>query len=514
MNSKIKVAIVDDHLLFRKGLALLIESFDYSIHLECSNGEELITILNKNDLPDIILMDLKMPIMDGFETILWLKKNYPSIPVLVLTMYDDEKFIIHAMETGANGYLLKSATPGEVQKAIEMVIQNGYYFNDLVNAGLLKNISKSNNKPSLQTNVELTQRELEVLKLICEDKTVTEISSEIFLSPRTVEGIRTKLIEKIGARNTAGLVMYAVKNGVLELEPIKGKQVKPTITEQPDEDNANAFEDEMSSTIYAPKQAVQGESFLIQVFAHTSNQTALLEDIAKGVDEDAKWRITTPLQKEIKKQTKLTFELLIQNLQIEEPVQTAFWNGDIVSVQFEVKVPTDHPIGDIICTVIVSEKSIPIGHLKFKLKILAVSPTITASQINQNAYTGNLIRYKQAFISYASEDRKEVLKRVQMLNLVKLKFFQDLLTLEPGDNWSNPIHKYIDECDVFFLFWSLAASRSDWVRKEVKYAVTRKTESGGAAPEIIPVIIEGPPPAKPPAELSFLHFNDKLTYFI
>jgi hypothetical protein len=101
-----------------------------------------------------------------------------------------------------------------------------------------------------------------------------------------------------------------------------------------------------------------------------------------------------------------------------------------------------------------------------------------------------------------------------MLNLTKIKFFQDLLTLEPGDSWEKLLYDYIDKSDVFFLFWSTAASESEWVRKEVEYAIKRKTGHEETGPEIIPVIIEGPPPARPPADLSFLHFNDKLIYFI
>lgn len=130
-------------------------------------------------------------------------------------MYDDDKFIIHLMEIGANGYLLKNSEPDEIRKAIHAVAENGYYFNDLVNKALLKKLVLRNNiKPSFNENVELTEREMEVLKLICEEKTAAEIAKIIFLSPRSVEGIRQRLIEKIGVRNTAGLVMFAAKNNI------------------------------------------------------------------------------------------------------------------------------------------------------------------------------------------------------------------------------------------------------------------------------------------------------------
>ena len=184
--------------------------------MEADNGEDLMKAL-ETTTPDVILMDLKMPIMDGMEATKAVRKKYPAIKVLVVTMYEDDKFIIHLMENGANGYLLKNTEPDEIRKSIYAVHENGYYFNDVVNKALLKKLVLKNNlKPSFNQNVELTERELEVLKLICEEKTAAEIAKEIFLSPRSVEGIRQRLIEKIGVRNTAGLVMFAVKNSMVD----------------------------------------------------------------------------------------------------------------------------------------------------------------------------------------------------------------------------------------------------------------------------------------------------------
>ena len=214
---KIKIAIADDYKIFRDGLKVgLSADENLEIILEADNGEDLLQGLEENK-PDVILMDLKMPIMDGMEATKEIKKKNMQVKVLIVTMYDDDKFIIHLMENGANGYLLKNAEPEEIRKAIYAVHENGYYFNDLVNKALLKKlVIKQNLKPSFNQDVEFTERELEVLKLICEEKTAAEIAKDIFLSPRSVEGIRQRLIEKVGVRNTAGLVMFAVKNNIVE----------------------------------------------------------------------------------------------------------------------------------------------------------------------------------------------------------------------------------------------------------------------------------------------------------
>ena len=215
--SKIKIAIADDYKIYRDGLKVGLSADDnLDVIAEADNGEDLLKELETSS-PDVIIMDLKMPIMDGMEATKAVRKKYPSIKVLVVTMYEDDKFIIHLMENGANGYLLKNAEPEEIRKSIYAVHENGYYFNDLVNKALLKKLVLKNNfKPSFNQNVELTERELEVLKLICQEKTAVEIGKEIFLSPRSIEGIRQRLIEKVGVRNTAGLVMFAIKNGLVD----------------------------------------------------------------------------------------------------------------------------------------------------------------------------------------------------------------------------------------------------------------------------------------------------------
>lgn len=210
----IKYAIADDHTIFRQGLRYaLADDKKLKITAEAANGLELLKAIEKQQ-PDVILLDLKMPEMDGIETTRQLHGNYPHIKILMLTTYDDEHLILHLIELGANGYLLKNADPEEIKKAIHTVYENDYYFNDLMNNALLKNITRKNS-PVQKESVKLNSRETEILKLICMEMTTTEIAEKVFLSPRTVEGIRTSLIEKSGVKNIAGLVLFAIKNGII-----------------------------------------------------------------------------------------------------------------------------------------------------------------------------------------------------------------------------------------------------------------------------------------------------------
>jgi DNA-binding NarL/FixJ family response regulator len=212
----IRIAIADDYAIFRDGLKVGLKSDrNLQVVLEAGNGIDLTEGLKRQPV-DVILMDLKMPLMDGIEATREVKKLNDAIKVLAVTMYDDDQFIIHLMENGANGYLLKNAEPEEIRKAIYAAHETGYYFNDIVNKALLKKlVIKGHVKPSFNQQVAFSERELEVLKLICEEKTANEIGQEIFLSPRSVEGVRQRLIEKVGVKNTAGLVMFAVKNGII-----------------------------------------------------------------------------------------------------------------------------------------------------------------------------------------------------------------------------------------------------------------------------------------------------------
>ena len=214
---KILIAIADDYKIFREGIKKCIASDDtLQVIIEADNGEELLAQF-AGQIPDVVIMDLKMPVMDGIAATEIIRKKFPDVKVLVVTMYGEDKFIIHLMEIGANGYLLKNAEPDEIRRSIYAVYENGYYFTDIVNKALLKKLSTKNNiRPSFNQDIELSEQEVEVLKLICEEKTDEEIAKEMSLSSHTVEDIQQSLIKKVGVRNIAGLVMYAIKNGIAD----------------------------------------------------------------------------------------------------------------------------------------------------------------------------------------------------------------------------------------------------------------------------------------------------------
>jgi DNA-binding NarL/FixJ family response regulator len=215
--SQIKVAIADDHKIFRKGVILSLRTYpNIKFVQEAENGDELLAGLAESQ-PDIVLMDLRMPQKDGIETTKLVSKLYPNIKVLVLTMYEDERFVSHLMENGANGYLLKSADPSEIKKAIMEVMSRGYYLNNFVNRVLLKKShARAKAIPSLNSEVVLNDKEREVIRLLCMEYTAQEIAQKMEISPRTVEAIKDRLMERFGTKNTAGLVFFAVKNNLID----------------------------------------------------------------------------------------------------------------------------------------------------------------------------------------------------------------------------------------------------------------------------------------------------------
>lgn len=212
----IKVAIADDHALFRAGVktALAVKK-DVELIAEADNGMQLINLL-KHIEPDVILLDIQMPIMDGIQTLPEIKKLRPDAKVIILSMHNDHSMISKLMEIGANSYLTKNSDSETIYQAIKTCYEQEFYFNELTNKALLTGIRTKRTDVINPQDVSLSDKEVRVLKLMCEEKTTKEIADMVDISPRTVEAIRDKLKTKTGAKSMAGLVMYAVKNGIID----------------------------------------------------------------------------------------------------------------------------------------------------------------------------------------------------------------------------------------------------------------------------------------------------------
>ena len=213
----IRVAIADDHILFRAGVKTALSPYsDIQIVAEADNGMQLLNIL-KLTKPDVVLLDIQMPIMDGISTLPEIKRLHPDVRVVMLTIHNDHSMISRLFELGANGYLTKNSDSEVIYDAVKTVFEKEYYMNHLTNKALIDVIRKQRNpRVATPTEAKLTEKEITILKMMCEEKSTKEIADLVDLSPRTVEAIRDKLKTKTGAKSVAGLVMYAVKTGIID----------------------------------------------------------------------------------------------------------------------------------------------------------------------------------------------------------------------------------------------------------------------------------------------------------
>lgn len=210
------IAIVDDHTLFRKGLiSLLTESDEVDILFDASNGLELMQTINDQRLPEVILMDINMPQMDGYAATKWVTKTYPSVKVLALSMFDDDKPIIEMLKSGARGYLLKESRATELIAAIRTIAEHGYYMNNLVSGKLIKSLQQPCQAKTDAS--EISANELKFLKLSCSELTYKEIADKMNLSPHTIDNYREALFHRFEIRSRTGLVLFAIKNELIQL---------------------------------------------------------------------------------------------------------------------------------------------------------------------------------------------------------------------------------------------------------------------------------------------------------
>lgn len=217
-SNKIKVALVDDHILLRKGLAALVNSFDeFTVVFEADNGQDMQQKIKTDNLPDLVLLDINMPKMDGYTSAQWLKQTYPLVKVMALSMYDNENAVIRMFKAGARGYILKDCEPPELKTALLSVIEKGYFYSELVTGKLIHSINKMEEDADIRNVTQLNDKEIQFLKLACTELTYKEIAEQMYLSPRTIDGYRDALFEKLQIKTRVGLVMYAIKNGFVQV---------------------------------------------------------------------------------------------------------------------------------------------------------------------------------------------------------------------------------------------------------------------------------------------------------
>ena len=214
----IKVALADDHLLLRNALASLINSFgDCQVIFHTNTGLELVDRIKSGTIPQVVILDLNMPVMDGFETAKWLQENFPQLQVLMLTMYDSELSLIRLLQAGVKGFLKKDIHPDELKFAIHSVMQSGYYYSNHT-TGKLVNLFR--NKPDGNLSLHkamLTEQEVEFLKYACSDLTYKEVAQRMGLNPRTVDTLRDQLFTKLDVKSRVGLALVAIRHGVVIL---------------------------------------------------------------------------------------------------------------------------------------------------------------------------------------------------------------------------------------------------------------------------------------------------------
>jgi len=212
------IVLVDDHVLLRSGLAALIKSLGYDVIFEADNGNDFCEKMVNYNIPDIVLLDINMPVMDGYQTCKWLHINHPNIKVLALSMYDNEAAIITMIKCGAKGYILKDSSPAQLKAALHDLVVKGYHYSEVLNGKLIFALNKMDE--DTENKQFFTDREIEFLKHSCTELSYKQIADIMQASPRTIDGYRDTLFEKLNIKTRVGLAIYAIKSGLIDIDKV------------------------------------------------------------------------------------------------------------------------------------------------------------------------------------------------------------------------------------------------------------------------------------------------------
>ena len=272
-------------------------------------------------------------------------------------------------------------------------------------------------------------------------------------------------------------------------------------------------DDEVRLSAFAQAECLTGDECLIQVSLHTPEQAEEVERMAQAADPEASFRDAYRVGVRVSRGERLFVHLGVKGLEVYEPSREFTWDGSPTSAKFVVGIPEGGGPSRQIVKAILTRQGVPLGHLMFTLKVKVEEEVKAEEEVKVKEVPQTFVPHRKAYICYASEDRAEVAKRVQMLRQAGIHVLMDVIGMKPDMNWEEQVYRYIDQADVFYIFWSEAAANSPWVTREVAYALAHKARRADGRPEIVPVPLSAPIPP-PPAYLSDLPFNDAFLYFI
>jgi TIR domain len=359
--------------------------------------------------------------------------------------------------------------------------------------------------PVQRRNIEALSKDVPTLtkKLLQRSKNISALSREIKLLPGDAQGLVIWLmlagLAGAAAAGCAGAAGIGKKTRT-PARPDVIRSIEPGVREPQDAD----------LMVIAPALARPREAIIAQVIVHTPEREAEAQSRALKLEPHGQQLALVPLTIQLEMNDAIKVTLDCDRAKITEPVQSAFWNGRYVVLQFVMQLPDTESELSLISKLRVFVNSIPAGNVIFRITVSPNAPDAAPSFVHEHVH-----RYRRPFLSYAKEDRVEVLKAAQLIKALKMTFFQDVLSIEPAERWEHRLYQEIEHCDVFLLFWSHHASASEWVLKEAEQALQlSNSDKTDPRPEICLYLLEGPPAAEPPASLRELNFNDPARYAI